>query len=131
MEDRTQGGGSVIVHLFDERSFDGQIESYDLHYNVAAIKIQSDTPLPIASLAHLSDSIMIDLSQLRNTEKSFQFLPQPKSFDHIPRDIVNALEHFYAKPYDITAAPGEFCIDRYDDDLECKELLKATCKIMR
>ncbi|XP_049346718.1 uncharacterized protein LOC125811259 [Solanum verrucosum] len=122
----------VIVHLFDERSFDGQIESYDLHYNVVAIKIQSNTPLSIASLAHLSDSIMIDPSQLRSTEeKSFQFRPHSKSFDHIFGDIVIALGRFYAKPYDITTAPGEFCIDRCDDDLECKEPFKATCKIMR
>ncbi|KAH0719401.1 hypothetical protein KY285_015432 [Solanum tuberosum] len=115
----------VIVHLFDGRSFDGQIESYDLHYNVAAVKIQSETALPIASLAHLSDSITINPSQLR----------------------IIALGRFYAKPYGITAAPGEFwlvfsfdfsfiaylivIIDRCDDDLECKELLKATCNIMR
>ncbi|KAK4711634.1 hypothetical protein R3W88_006147 [Solanum pinnatisectum] len=122
----------VIVHLFDGRSFDGQIESYDLHYNVAAVKIQSDTPLPIASLAHLSDSITIDPSQLRSTEdKSFQLRPHSNSFNLIPGDIVIALGRFYAKPYDITAAPGEFCIDRCDNDFECKELLKATCSIMR
>ncbi|KAH0770903.1 hypothetical protein KY290_014884 [Solanum tuberosum] len=115
----------VIVHLFDGRSFEGQIESNDLHYNVVAVKIQSDTPLPIASLAHLSYSITIDSSQLR----------------------IIALGRFYAKPYDITAAPGEFwlvfsfdfyfiaylivTIDRCEDDFECKELLKATCNIMR
>ncbi|KAH0651506.1 hypothetical protein KY285_032177 [Solanum tuberosum] len=122
----------VIVHLFDGRSFDGQIESYDLHYNVAAVKIQSDTTLPIASLAHLSDSITINPSQLRSTEEnSFQLRPHSNSVDLIPGDIVIALGRFYAKPYGITAAPGEFCIDRCDDDLECKELLKATCNIMR
>lgn len=153
------------MHLFDGRSFDGQIESYDLHYNVAAVKIQSETALPIASLAHLSDSITINPSQLRSTEEnSFQLRPHSNSFDLIPGDIVIALGRFYAKPYGITAAPGEFwlvfsfdfsfiaylivmfvietslsiifmvdpcSIDRCDDDLECKELLKATCNIMR
>ncbi|TMX03178.1 hypothetical protein EJD97_017848 [Solanum chilense] len=99
----------VIVYLFNGRSFDGQIESYDLHYNVAAVKIQSDTPLPIASLAHLSDSITIDPSQLRSTEEnSFQLRPHSNSFDLVPGDIVIAVGRFYAKPYEITAAPGEF-----------------------
>jgi len=153
------------VHLFDGRSFEGQIESNDLHYNAVAVKIQSDTPLPIASLAHLSDSITINPSQLRSTEEnSFQLRPHSNSVDLIPGDIVIALGRFYAKPYGITAAPGEFwlvfsfdfsfiaylivmfvietslsiifmvdpcSIDRCDDDLECKEPLMATCKIMR
>lgn len=97
------------MYLFNGRSFDGQIESYDLHYNVAAVKIQSDTPLPIASLAHLSDSITIDPSQLQSTEEnSFQLRPHSNSFDLVPGDIVIAVGRFYAKPYDITAAPGEF-----------------------
>ncbi|XP_059286347.1 putative protease Do-like 14 [Lycium ferocissimum] len=123
----------VIVHLFDGRSFDGQIESYDFHYNVAAIKIQSDTPLPIASLAHLSDSITIDSSQLRVTEeKLFQLRSHSNSFDLIPGDSVIALSRFYTKPYKIRAAPGEFSIDRCDyDDFDCKELFMASCKIMR
>ncbi|KAK4347581.1 hypothetical protein RND71_033920 [Anisodus tanguticus] len=97
----------VIVHLFDGRSFDGQIESYDFHYNVAAIKILSDTPLPIASLAHISDSITIFPSQLQVTvEKPFQLGPHSNSFDLIPGDSVIALSRFYAKPYNIMAAPG-------------------------
>lgn len=40
--------------------------------------------------------------------KSFQLCPHSNSFNLIPRDIVIALGRFYAKPYDITAAPGEF-----------------------
>ncbi|XP_059286412.1 putative protease Do-like 14 [Lycium ferocissimum] len=123
----------VIVHLFDGRSFDGQIESYDFHYNVAAIKILSDTPLPIASLAHLSDSITIDPSKLRVTEeKPFQLRPHSSSFNLIPGDSVIALSRFYTKPYDIMAAPGEFSIDRCDYDFfDCKELFMASCRIMR
>ncbi|KAK4347578.1 hypothetical protein RND71_033917 [Anisodus tanguticus] len=122
----------VIVHLFDGRSFDGQIESYDFHYNVAAIKILSDTPLPIASLAHISDSITIFPSQLQVTvEKPFQLGPHSNSFDLIPGDSVIALSRFYAKPYNIMAAPGEFSIDRCDSDFDCKELFMASCRIMR
>lgn len=123
----------VIVHLFDGRAFDGHIEAYDFHYNVAAIRIQSDSPLPIASLAHLNDSIMIRPSQLRVTEeKSFQLRPHSNSFDLIPGDSVIALGRFNKKPYDIMAAPGEFSIDRCDYDyFECKELFMATCRITR
>ncbi|KAK4711635.1 hypothetical protein R3W88_006148 [Solanum pinnatisectum] len=102
----------VIVHLFDGRSFDGHIESYDFHYNVAAIKIQLDTLLP------------------GTEEKSIQLRPHSNSFDLIPGVSVIALGRLNKKPYDIMAAPGEFSIDRCDyDDFDCKELFMATCKI--
>ncbi|XP_027770245.1 uncharacterized protein LOC107010121 isoform X1 [Solanum pennellii] len=103
----------VIVHLFDGRSFDGHIESYDFHYNIAAIKIQLDTLLPVASLAYLNDSIVIDPSQLQGSEKkSFQLRPHSNSFDLFPGVSIIALGRLNRKPYDIMAAPGEFSQSR-------------------
>ncbi|XP_027770246.1 uncharacterized protein LOC107010121 isoform X2 [Solanum pennellii] len=121
----------VIVHLFDGRSFDGHIESYDFHYNIAAIKIQLDTLLPVASLAYLNDSIVIDPSQLQGSEKkSFQLRPHSNSFDLFPGVSIIALGRLNRKPYDIMAAPGEFSIDRcHSGDFYCKELFMTTCKI--
>ncbi|XP_047263454.1 putative protease Do-like 14 isoform X5 [Capsicum annuum] len=101
----------VIVHVSDGRSFDGQIEAYDLHYNIAAIKIQLDTPLPTASLAYLDDSITIDPSH-NVKEESFQLRPHSSSFNIIPGDLVIALGRFIRHPYfqghSIMAAPGLF-----------------------
>ncbi|PHU26835.1 hypothetical protein BC332_05167 [Capsicum chinense] len=94
------------------------------------VKIQSDTPLPSASLAHISDSITIEPIQLRGTEEK---CPHSNSVDLIPGDAVIALGRFYKKPFDITAATGEFSIGRCDNDdyFDCKELFVATCRIIR
>ncbi|KAF3667266.1 hypothetical protein FXO38_08688 [Capsicum annuum] len=120
----------VIVHVSDGRSFDGQIEAYDLHYNIAAIKIQLDTPLPTASLAYLDDSITIDPSH-NVKEESFQLRPHSSSFNIIPGDLVIALGRFIRHPYfqghSIMAAPGLFSISRCRHD--CKELFTASCRI--
>ncbi|PHT56373.1 hypothetical protein CQW23_04859 [Capsicum baccatum] len=69
------------------------------------VKLQSDTPLPSASLAHISDSITIDPIHLRGTEEK---CPRSNSVDLIPGDAVIALGRFYKKPFDIMAATGEF-----------------------
>ncbi|PHU27456.1 hypothetical protein BC332_05788 [Capsicum chinense] len=119
----------VEVHLSDGRSFDGQIEVYDLYYNIAAIKIHSDMPLPTASLAHLNDSITVDPSHSVKAE-SFQLRPHANSLDLIPGDLVIALGRFPIEPYSIMAAPGLFSIDRFEHCLlQCKELFTASCII--
>ncbi|KAF3624361.1 hypothetical protein FXO38_30315 [Capsicum annuum] len=98
--------------------------------NSIADNIQSDTPLPSASLAHISDSITIDPIQLRGTEEK---CPHSNSVELIPGDAVIAVGRFYKKPFDITAATGEFSIGRCDNDdyFDCKELFVATCRIIR
>ncbi|KAM3285621.1 hypothetical protein P3S67_024420 [Capsicum chacoense] len=120
---------SLLRCSASRNSIADSVKAYDFHYNVATIKIQSDTPLPSASLAHISDSITIDPIQLRGTEKC----PHSNSVDLIPGDAVIALGRFYKKPFDITAATGEFSIGRCDNDdyFDCKELFVATCRIIR
>ncbi|KAF3667290.1 hypothetical protein FXO38_08686 [Capsicum annuum] len=103
-----QYSGFIIENVDkDGRSFDGQIEAYDLYYNIAAVQIQSDTPLPTASLAHLNDSITVDPSHSVK-EESFQLRPHSNSLNLIPEDLVIVLGRFPIDPYSIMAAPGLF-----------------------
>ncbi|PIA38847.1 hypothetical protein AQUCO_02700208v1 [Aquilegia coerulea] len=79
----------------------GKVFAYDFHYNIAAIKIESDEPLPIASLKLLDDSISLDPTIGRYFENS-NFL---------------------------MAAPGKFSLESCDFD--CKELSRVTCEITK
>ncbi|KAM3363673.1 putative protease Do-like 14 isoform X2 [Capsicum galapagoense] len=118
-----------MVHLSDGRSFDGQIEAYDLYYNIAAVQIQSDTPLPTASLAHLNDSITVDPSHSVK-EEPFQLRPHSNSLNLIPEDLVIVLGRFPIDPYSIMAAPGLFSINHFVHCLHpCKELFMTSCRI--
>ncbi|KAM3252943.1 putative protease Do-like 14 [Capsicum annuum] len=113
----------VIVHLSSGRSLNGQIEAYNFYYNIAAIKIQSDTQLPTASLVQLKDAITVDPCKLH---VDVTLVPHLSSFDLVPGDAVIALGRFI-EPYDIMVAPGEFSIDSCQYD--CKELFMASCRV--
>ncbi|XP_050237529.1 putative protease Do-like 14 isoform X2 [Mercurialis annua] len=120
----------VFVYLKDGRSFLGKVLTFNSHYNIVVIKIQSDAPLPIASLKLLDDSITIDPSERHfHEEKTFQLWPHSKTHNLIPGDRLFALGRYFVKPYDIMIAPGEFCLDRCN--YECKELFMASCRITR
>ncbi|XP_043811521.1 LOW QUALITY PROTEIN: putative protease Do-like 14 [Manihot esculenta] len=114
----------VVAHLSNGNSFDCQILAFDFHYNIAALKIQSesDAPLPTACLAHLDDSISVDPNQLYiPEEKPFQLLPHSKSFNLIPGDTLIVLGRYFIKPYDVMATIGEFSVT----------LLRVNCQITR
>ncbi|KAF3670105.1 hypothetical protein FXO37_08708 [Capsicum annuum] len=86
------------------RSLNDQIEVYYFHYNIAAIKIQSDTPFPTASLVQLKDAITVDPCKLH---VDVFLVTYSNSFDLVLGDAVIALRLFI-EPYDIMAAPDEF-----------------------
>ncbi|XP_050237530.1 putative protease Do-like 14 [Mercurialis annua] len=120
----------VLVYLKDGRSFHGEVLTFNPHYNIAAIRIQSNAHLPTASMRHLDDSITIDSSQLHfPEEKTFQLRPHSNSYNLLPGDRLFAIGRYFVKPYDIMIAPGEFCLGRCDYD--CKELFRASCNISR
>uniref|UniRef100_A0A1D1ZEB5 Putative protease Do-like 14 n=1 Tax=Anthurium amnicola TaxID=1678845 RepID=A0A1D1ZEB5_9ARAE len=99
----------VVAFLSDGKSYEGQILAYDLYYNIAALRIQSNAPLPIASLTHLDDSITVDPNELcSREEKAFQLRPHSSSFNLIPGDKVIAIGRYFIKPFELMAAPGEF-----------------------
>ncbi|KAF3668072.1 hypothetical protein FXO38_08281 [Capsicum annuum] len=92
------------MHLSGGRSLNDQIEVYYFHYNIAAIKIQSDTPFPTASLVQLKDAITVDPCKLH---VDVFLVTYSNSFDLVLGDAVIALRLFI-EPYDIMAAPDEF-----------------------
>ncbi|KAF5751205.1 hypothetical protein HS088_TW02G00215 [Tripterygium wilfordii] len=120
----------VVVYLLDGKLYRGQVVAHDLHFNIAAIKIQSDSLLPTANLRHLDDSVTISPSQLHiPEEKSFQLHAHSSSFNLIPGDTVIALGRYSISPHDLMAAPGKFSLDVCGYD--CRELFRVTCRITR
>ncbi|KAF5185812.1 hypothetical protein FRX31_024601 [Thalictrum thalictroides] len=122
----------VDVYLYDGTLFQGQDFLFDWHYNIASVKIQSESPLPVAVVRRLNDTMYVDPSQeISNKGKvlsSFQI--QPEYFKLCPGDIVLAIGRFHQKPYNLMVAPGSFSLDCCNR-LSCKELLKAICKISK
>lgn len=104
----------VDVHISDGKLFDGQVFAYDFHYNIAIIKIESDAPLPSASLRLLDDSISVDPSEIPCPEdveegsESFQLHRHSNLFNLCPGDMVVAIGRYFDKPYELMAAPGKF-----------------------
>lgn len=122
----------VVVYLSDVKSFEGEILAFDFHYNLATVKIQSqsDTPLPTACLKHLDDSITVDPSHLHLPgESSFQLRPHSSSFNLIPGDKVIALGRYFMRSHELMAAPGEFCLNCCEYD--CRELFRVDCRITK
>ncbi|MQL88406.1 hypothetical protein Taro_020962, partial [Colocasia esculenta] len=75
------------------------------------VKIQSNAPLPIASLRRLDDSITVDLNELGILEeKAFQLRSHSNSFNLIPGDTVIALGRYFIRSYEIMVAPGGFSV---------------------
>lgn len=102
------------MHLPDCESFDGLIMECDFHYNLAAIKIQSNTQLTTARLTYLNDFLAVDSSQIRTLDPS-QFhtpghtLPTHSDlYNILPGDSVIAVGRYFTKPYDLMAAPGVY-----------------------
>ena len=72
----------VDVHLFDGRVCQGQVFACDFHYNLAAVRIQTDSPLQTPTLKGLDDVMSIDPSeQLQlSQDRSFQLRPHSNLF---------------------------------------------------
>lgn len=91
---------------------DGEIDAFDFHYNLAAIKIQVDHPLEIARLRHVDDLIMVDPSQISIPEtKPFQLAPHSDLFRLVPGSRVIALGRYHDVENDIMVSPGGFRLE--------------------
>ncbi|KNA04372.1 hypothetical protein SOVF_200350 [Spinacia oleracea] len=127
----------VFVKLSDGRSFDGKVCAYHFHYNLVVLSYKSDSPLQSATLRQLEDCLHLNPSQLINSEeKSFQLCPHSnpmilhsRSMILSPGDDVVAVGRYFDTPFDLMAAPGEYCLDRCEYD--CSELFMSTCRMTR
>ncbi|KAG5531164.1 hypothetical protein RHGRI_025950 [Rhododendron griersonianum] len=116
----------IDVYLSDGKFLEGQVFSYDFHYNIAAIKIKTELALPSATLRILDDSISAVPSAI---SESFQLCPHSDVFNLCPGDMVVAVGRYFEKPNELMSAPGKFSLDCVKFD--CKELFRTNCQISK
>ncbi|KAK2375604.1 putative protease Do [Trifolium repens] len=122
MEDNLAESLKVMIYLYDGGSYKEEVSAYDFHYNIAWIRFQSDSSLTAVKLRQVDDFINVNPSE----EKSFHLRPYSCHFNLIPGHAIVSVGRYFAKPFDLMAAPGEFPLDRCD--IDCKELFMGTCK---
>lgn len=71
----------VHVYLWDGKLCEGQVLAWDFHYNLAAVRVQSDSLLPTATLRGLDDVVSILPT---DCTRSFQLLPHSDLFKISP-----------------------------------------------
>ncbi|KAL8118662.1 hypothetical protein AgCh_016253 [Apium graveolens] len=116
----------VTVYTCDGTGYKGEVIAHDFHYNLAAIRFKSETPLATATLAHVDDSFSI-----ASIPQSFQLRAHLRSSNLVPGDKVIAVGRYFAKDFDIMAAHGEYSLERADSEYDCRELFTANCIITR
>ncbi|WJX57547.1 hypothetical protein P8452_43096 [Trifolium repens] len=111
----------VMIYLYDGGSYEGE----------------SDSSLATAKLRQVDDFINVNPA----VEKSFHLRPYSSHFNLVPGHAIVVVGHYFAKPFDLMAAPGEFILflqsslvrnsclflfglDRCD--IDCKELFMGT-----
>ncbi|CAH9125429.1 unnamed protein product [Cuscuta epithymum] len=121
----------VEVCMSDGTKLDGKVLAYDFHYNLAAVEVHSGTPLKAAKMALFDDAISVDTAPVISTPilRAHSVPPLDSHYTLIPGNTVIALGRYFAKPYALMAAPGQFSINQVE--LECQELFRATCSITR
>ncbi|CAH9076678.1 unnamed protein product [Cuscuta europaea] len=121
----------VEVHMSDGTMLDGKVLAYDFHYNLAAVEVHSGTPLKAAKMALFDDAISVDPAPVISTPivQAHSVPPLDAHYTLIPGNTVIALGRYFAKPYALMAAPGEFSINQVE--FECQELFRANCRITR
>jgi len=83
---------------------------YDFHFNIAWIQFQSDRSLPTAILRQVDDYINVNPAQ----ENSFPLRPRSGHCNLVPGHPIVAVGRYFAKPFDLMAAPGQFTLVRLD-----------------
>lgn len=104
----------VDVYLSDSKLYKGQVLACDVHYNLAAISIQSDSPLTTAVLRGLDDIASLDLNELHQlcSDQSFQLRPHSNLFRIMPRTKIMVLRRLFIPPYKLQVDSGVFwCVN--------------------
>ncbi|KAM7475483.1 hypothetical protein LguiB_022726 [Lonicera macranthoides] len=100
--------GTVVVYLSRGRSFEGQVVFYDSHYNISIIKIESDSPLPIASLRLVDDSISVDSCNIPCPREKGVGSESHQFCQLCPGDLVIGVGRYFKGDFELMAAPGKF-----------------------
>lgn len=123
-EDETK----IEVHLADESIYEGQIVAYDIHFNIAIVRIHTHAPVPVVTLKPFDDSISIDPREIRRSEDMFHLRPHSDMFNLSPGDLVVAIGR-HSDQSTLMVAPGVFSLDSCGFD--CDELMMASCRISK
>ncbi|WOG82752.1 hypothetical protein DCAR_0101920 [Daucus carota subsp. sativus] len=122
----------VDVYLLGRSMCEGEILGYDLHYNVAAIRIKSDVQLKTAVIGNLDKymerharfgDMSFHLARHRDT------IANQGLIELRPGMAVIALGRYYDDRYHIMAAPGKIITG--DSELDCKDLFMAHSEITK
>lgn len=99
----------IVVRLLDGRLCDGELCAHDFHYNIAAVRFTSDSLFSAAMLRHVDDGLNLNSSHpLFSEDKSFHLRRHSCSYTLYPGDAVIAVGRYFAKPFDLMAAAGEY-----------------------
>ncbi|KAI3898388.1 hypothetical protein MKX03_001700 [Papaver bracteatum] len=110
------------VCLHDGRRFDVRAFDYDIHYNIALLKIESSKPLLPANLK--------DVKVVNKATAGGGFLRRHSATFHLSHgDKVISVGRFFQEPYKVMSAPGTFS-DKCCN-LDCPLMLKTTCNISK
>ncbi|KAL6509987.1 hypothetical protein OROHE_020604 [Orobanche hederae] len=115
-------GFKVVVILPNGKRCHGDVINFDMHFNVAIIRIELPTPLPCAILKRIDDSI-------QSFQSGSHLVPHSSLFKLVPGNPLAALARFHVSPYSLMTAPGKFSIEPCD--LDCRELLRLNAKISK
>lgn len=115
----------VEVCLYNGKVYDGEVFAFDLHFNIALIKVKSAATLSTATIVKLDDTISLDPSLLGK----IQLHKPSESFNISPGDKVIAMGRFHEFPYKLMGASGDFSLACCYFD--CAELLRSNCKISK
>lgn len=131
-EDSVADDIKVDVYLFDRSVCEGEILGYDLHHNVAAIRIKSDVQLQTAVIGNLDEYME---RHARFGDMSFHLTrhrdaPTNQGLIKLcPGMAVIALGRYNDDRYHIMAAPGKLITE--DSGLDCGELVMACSEITK
>ncbi|XP_073220343.1 uncharacterized protein [Cicer arietinum] len=103
IDDRLADSLKVIIYLYDGQSYDGEVRAYDFHYNLALIRFQSDSSFATAKLRQVDDYVNVNPAE----EKLFHLRPHSSHLNLVPRHAMIAVGRYFAKPFDVMAAPSE------------------------
>ncbi|CAJ2658808.1 unnamed protein product [Trifolium pratense] len=121
----------IDVYLSSGKLYQGQVLTYDFHYNITTINIKSDALLATAKFRCVDDSLAIDsnTSGLADVDLLLHGDEETGStrYNLFPGELLIALARYSQEPHEIMAAPGFFSCDHLGH--HCKELLSTTCTV--
>lgn len=83
----------------------GDVIDFDMHFNIAIIRIELHTPLPCAIIKRIDDSI-------ESFQPESHLVPHSSLFKLVPGNPLVALARFHISPYSLMTAPGIFRRDK-------------------